>query len=97
MCRPIRLPSARTRLRPPVLWVIVLLLTGCGSRPPAAPLPAPLDRPGAETLSSVQVAHDLELLRRALGASHLNLIGVSYGTRIAAEAVRQVPTAMTAR
>jgi pimeloyl-ACP methyl ester carboxylesterase len=49
-----------------------------------------------ETLSSVQVAHDLELLRRALGASQLNLIGVSYGTRIAAEAVRQVPTAIRA-
>jgi pimeloyl-ACP methyl ester carboxylesterase len=49
-----------------------------------------------ETLSSVQVAHDLELLRRALGASQLNLIGISYGTRIAAEAVRQVPTAIRA-
>jgi pimeloyl-ACP methyl ester carboxylesterase len=49
-----------------------------------------------ETLSSIQVAHDLELLRRALGASQLNLIGISYGTRIAAEAVRQVPTAIRA-
>jgi pimeloyl-ACP methyl ester carboxylesterase len=49
-----------------------------------------------ETLSSVQVAHDLELLRRALGASQLNLIGISYGTRIAAEAVRQVPMAIRA-
>jgi pimeloyl-ACP methyl ester carboxylesterase len=49
-----------------------------------------------ETLSSIQVAHDLELLRRALGASQLNLIGISYGTRIAAEAVRQVPMAIRA-
>jgi pimeloyl-ACP methyl ester carboxylesterase len=49
-----------------------------------------------ETLSSVQVAHDLELLRRALGARQLNLIGISYGTRIAAEAVRQVPSAVRA-
>jgi pimeloyl-ACP methyl ester carboxylesterase len=49
-----------------------------------------------ETLSSVQVAHDLELLRRALGASQLNLIGLSYGGRIAAEAVRQVPAAIRA-
>jgi pimeloyl-ACP methyl ester carboxylesterase len=249
MCRPIRVLSAPTRLRPPVPWAIVLLLTGCASRPPAASVPAPLDRseaepgiewaqvppelggalrdslrfgylavpadhgepdgvrirlavgilpartatpapdpvvfitggPGAngielfaqrfaesydwhrlrerrdliildprghgysdprlprgplqsdyrlcdefgpagaaapesvrvsvaagcrrallakgvrpETLSSVQAAHDLELLRRALGASQLNLIGVSYGTRIAAEAVRQVPTAIRA-
>jgi pimeloyl-ACP methyl ester carboxylesterase len=49
-----------------------------------------------ETLSSVQVAHDLELLRRALGAPQLNLIGLSYGTRIAAEAVRQVPSTVRA-
>ncbi len=49
-----------------------------------------------ETLSSIQVAQDLELLRRALGASQLNLIGVSYGSRIAAEAVRRVPTAIRA-
>jgi pimeloyl-ACP methyl ester carboxylesterase len=49
-----------------------------------------------EILSSVQVAHDLELLRRALGASQLNLIGISYGSRIASEAVRQVPTAIRA-
>lgn len=49
-----------------------------------------------ETLSSVQVAHDLELLRQALGAPQLNLIGLSYGTRIAAEAARQVPSAVRA-
>jgi pimeloyl-ACP methyl ester carboxylesterase len=49
-----------------------------------------------ETLSSVQVAHDLELLRRALGAPQLNLIGLSYGTRLAAETVRQVPSTVRA-
>lgn len=49
-----------------------------------------------ETLSSVQVAHDLEWLRRALGAPQLNLVGTSYGSRIAAEAVRQVPAAIRA-
>jgi pimeloyl-ACP methyl ester carboxylesterase len=249
MCIPIRFPSARTRPRTPVLWAMVLLLTGCVSRPPAASVPAPMDAseaepgiewaqvppelgeglrdslrfgylevpadhgepdgarirlavgilpartatpapdpvvfitggPGAngielfaqrfaeshewdrlrerrdlvimdprghgysdprlprgplnsdyrlcdefgpaggfapesvqvsntagcrrvllakgvrpETLSSVQVAHDLELLRRALGATQLNLIGISYGSRIAAEAVRQVPMAIRA-
>jgi pimeloyl-ACP methyl ester carboxylesterase len=49
-----------------------------------------------ETLSAVQAAHDLELLRRALGATQLNLVGISYGTRIAAEAVRQVPGSIRA-
>ncbi|HSJ16346.1 MAG TPA: alpha/beta fold hydrolase [Longimicrobiales bacterium] len=46
------------------------------------------------TLSSVQAAHDLEWLRRALGAPRLNLVGLSYGSRIAAEAVRQVPSSI---
>lgn len=49
-----------------------------------------------ETLSSEQVAHDLEWLRRALGAPQLNLVGMSYGSRHAAEAVRQVPAAVRA-
>lgn len=49
-----------------------------------------------ETLSAVQVAHDLELLRRALGAPQLNLIGLSYGSRLAAEAVRRAPSAIRA-
>jgi pimeloyl-ACP methyl ester carboxylesterase len=49
-----------------------------------------------ETLSAVQVAHDLEYLRRALGAPQLNLIGTSYGARIAAEAVRQNPRSIRA-
>jgi pimeloyl-ACP methyl ester carboxylesterase len=49
-----------------------------------------------ETVSAVQAAHDLELLRRALGAPQLNLVGLSYGTRIAAEAVRQLPGSIRA-
>ncbi len=49
-----------------------------------------------ETLSSVQVAYDLEWLRRALGVPQLNLVGSSYGSRIAAEAVRQFPAAIRA-
>jgi pimeloyl-ACP methyl ester carboxylesterase len=49
-----------------------------------------------ETLSAVQVAHDLEYLRRALGVPQLNLIGTSYGARIAAEAVRQHPRSIRA-
>jgi pimeloyl-ACP methyl ester carboxylesterase len=49
-----------------------------------------------ETLSAVQVAHDLEYLRRALGAPQLNLIGHSYGGRLAAEAVRQHPLSIRA-
>jgi pimeloyl-ACP methyl ester carboxylesterase len=47
-----------------------------------------------ETISSVQVAHDLEWLRRALGAPQLNLIGTSYGSRVAAEAARQIPASI---
>jgi pimeloyl-ACP methyl ester carboxylesterase len=49
-----------------------------------------------ETLSSLQAAHDLDLLRRALGAPQLNLVGLSYGSRIAAEAVRQFPSSIRA-
>lgn len=49
-----------------------------------------------ETLSAVQAAHDLELLRLAVGASHLNLFGSSYGSRIAAEAMREVPSTIRA-
>jgi pimeloyl-ACP methyl ester carboxylesterase len=49
-----------------------------------------------ETLSAVQVAHDLEHLRRALGAPQLNLVGHSYGARLAVEAVRQHPLSIRA-
>jgi pimeloyl-ACP methyl ester carboxylesterase len=49
-----------------------------------------------DTLSSVQVAHDLEWLRRGLGVSHLNLLGTSYGSRIAVEVVRHLPAAIRA-
>lgn len=47
-----------------------------------------------QTLNAVQVAKDLELLRRALEAPQLNLLGVSYGSRLAAEAMRTVPAAI---
>ncbi|HET9441175.1 MAG TPA: alpha/beta fold hydrolase [Longimicrobiales bacterium] len=47
-------------------------------------------------LSSLQVAHDLEFLRRALGVPQLNLFGSSYGTRIAVEALRQLPRSIRA-
>lgn len=47
-------------------------------------------------LSSFQAAHDLEYLRRALAVRQLNLFGSSYGTRIAAEAMRQLPGSMRA-
>lgn len=49
-----------------------------------------------EMVSSVQAARDIELLRRALEAPQVNLIGGSYGARIAAEAMRQVPQALRA-
>jgi pimeloyl-ACP methyl ester carboxylesterase len=47
-------------------------------------------------LSSTQTAWDLESLRRALRAPQLNLVGGSYGSRIVAEAMRQVPWAIRA-
>ena len=40
------------------------------------------------TLSAVQAAHDIEMLRRALGVKQINLFGASYGTRIVAEVLR---------
>jgi len=47
-------------------------------------------------LNATQAAHDLDMLRRALGAPQLNVIGASYGTRIVAEALREVPQAVRA-
>lgn len=49
-----------------------------------------------EMVSSVAAARDIGVLRRALGAPRVNLIGGSYGTRIALEAMRQVPEAIRA-
>ena len=49
-----------------------------------------------ETVSSVAVARDIGLLRQALGVPQVNLIGGSYGARIALEAMRQVPSAVRA-
>jgi pimeloyl-ACP methyl ester carboxylesterase len=48
------------------------------------------------TLSSKQTAWDIESLRRALGAPQVNLIGASYGSRIVAETMREVPWAVRA-
>lgn len=44
-----------------------------------------------ETLNAVQTAWDIDALRRALGAPQVNLVGSSYGSRLAAEAMRIVP------
>ena len=41
--------------------------------------------------NSVVSAHDLDDLRRALGVARWNLLGVSYGTRLALEAMRVAP------
>ena len=46
------------------------------------------------TLNAVQAAHDIEWLRRALGAEKVNLFGGSYGTRIAAEVLRRHGTSI---
>jgi pimeloyl-ACP methyl ester carboxylesterase len=47
-----------------------------------------------ELLDAVQAAYDVDLLRRALGAERVNLLGASYGTRIVAEAMRRMPRAI---
>lgn len=41
--------------------------------------------------STVDAARDAEAVRVALGAEHINLVGVSYGTRVALELLRQAP------
>lgn len=41
---------------------------------------APLD---PRLITTEAIAHDLEALRMALGAEQLNLVGISYGTRVA--------------
>lgn len=41
---------------------------------------------------AVASAHDLDALRRALGAPQLNLLGISYGTHLALATLRQHPT-----
>ena len=41
------------------------------------------------TLNAIQAAHDIEALRGAFGVEKINLFGGSYGTRIAAEVLRQ--------
>ncbi|HSJ65467.1 MAG TPA: alpha/beta fold hydrolase [Gemmatimonadaceae bacterium] len=44
-----------------------------------------------EQFNSVALARDLEGLRRALGHDQLNLIGFSWGTRVALETMRRFP------
>jgi pimeloyl-ACP methyl ester carboxylesterase len=49
-----------------------------------------------ETLSAANAARDLESLRLALGVPQLNVFGASYGSRIAGEAMRLVPSRVRA-
>jgi pimeloyl-ACP methyl ester carboxylesterase len=42
--------------------------------------------------NTLVTTHDLEDLRRALGVARWNLMAVSYGTRVALEAMRRTPT-----
>jgi pimeloyl-ACP methyl ester carboxylesterase len=44
--------------------------------------------------TTVQSAHDLEDLRRALGAAKIDLWGISYGTHLAFAAMRQHPNSI---
>lgn len=44
--------------------------------------------------TTVDAAGDAEAVRMALGAPQINLIGVSYGTRVALEYMRQAPQAV---
>ncbi len=47
-----------------------------------------------EALHSDAVARDVELLRRALGAPRLNLMGISHGSRLVAAYLRRFPEAV---
>lgn len=53
-------------------------------------------RSGADlnAYTSAQIAADLEALRLALGATQLNLYGLSYGTRVAQEMLRRYPASV---
>ncbi|CAN5244672.1 alpha/beta hydrolase [soil metagenome] len=46
--------------------------------------------------NAVEVAHDVQNLRRTLGLKQVDLFGVSYGTRIALEVVRTAPEGVRA-
>lgn len=48
--------------------------------------------PGLYT--TTQTAHDLDVVRRALGYERVNLSGASYGTRLALEYLRRYPAAV---
>jgi pimeloyl-ACP methyl ester carboxylesterase len=47
-----------------------------------------------EAYTTTQSAHDLEAVRQAMGAPLLNLIGVSYGTRMAQQYAGRYPAAV---
>lgn len=49
------------------------------------------DLKSRETLRTTVFAHDIERVRQAIGAEKINLMGVSYGTRLALEYARLYP------
>ncbi len=51
---------------------------------------------GRETLRTTVFAHDIDRVRKALGAEKINLMGVSYGTRLALEYARLYPDRLRA-
>ncbi|HEX6132374.1 MAG TPA: alpha/beta fold hydrolase [Longimicrobiales bacterium] len=69
--------------------ILVSKLSACRAR-----LLADGARP--ELLDAVQAARDIDVLRRGLGVERVNLLGASYGSRIAAEAMRRIPSAIRA-
>lgn len=52
---------------------------------------AAANRPLFDHLGTNQVIDDIDLVRQALGAEELNFLGISYGTRLAAEYARKYP------
>lgn len=49
---------------------------------------------GLRFFSTLLASQDLEAVRQALGAPRINLVGVSYGTRVALDYQRQFPQAL---
>ncbi|MCW5664958.1 MAG: alpha/beta fold hydrolase [Piscinibacter sp.] len=66
-------------------------LAGCRARLQA--LPHGRDG-GLAFFTTVLASQDLDAVRRALGAEHINLVGISYGTRVALDYQRQFPQAV---
>ena len=52
---------------------------------------AAANRPLFDHLGTNQVVDDIDRIRRALGADELDFLGISYGTRLAAEYARKYP------